>query len=591
MAPEVMVSTKRTSSALRFWIRQLVVKQPKRIGLGALLAFLTAMFGLALLGLSGWFITATAVVGASMTLGVMMVLDIYVPGGGIRFFALGRTVARYLERVYNHDSVLRQLAMLRQQLFQGLASLPVEQLQQHITSDWLSRLTADLDQLDSLVLRLVLPPLVALACLFMLSALIGFFSASAGLVFLLITLSAVVLIMAMMLRSHYPLSHQLAAMHNEARSAVINHLQGLPELRSRQLQSWHQQQLKQFSLHIAALQQSASRQLAITQLAINTLHALLVVLTVIAVLIGFTGQLITGPVAVMLVLAVFAFGELLQLLPGQLSHAGRTSYAAERLYSMAQPAGMEAKQTQPIKLQQMQLTLQGYPRVAASMVGCWQLQLGSAQPHVLLTGRSGSGKSSIAELLLSESSQLLSSSSLFASADPVVQYWLNQQPIQADTLAALRSVSLYLTQHNAIIADTVAANLCLGDTRFSAAQLWQVLALVELSDWVQQLPDQLDSWLGDTGQQISGGQARRLCLARVLLRQPQLVVLDEPFNGLDETQATRLWHAMQPWMQHRLVLVLMHRPPRCIEQSETTIPWHIQSLDSPLAPSMMVTAR
>ena len=572
--------TKRTSSALRFWCQQLVVKQPERIGLGIVLALLTALFGLALLGLSGWFITATAVVGASMMLGVMMVLDIYVPGSGIRFFALGRTVARYLERVYNHDSVLRQLATLRQQLFQGVASLPVEQLQQQINSDWLSRLTADLDQLDSLVLRLVLPPLVALACLFLLSVWIGFFSASAGLVFLLLTLSAVVLILAMMLRSHYPLSHQLAAMQNQARSAVITHLQGLPELRSRQLQSWHQQQLQQLSLQIAALQRSASRQLATTQLAINTLHASLVVLAVIAVLIGFSSQLITGPVAVMLVLVVFAFGELLQLLPGQFSHAGKTSYAAERLFAIAQPAGEAVKQTEPITLQQMQLTLYGYPRVAASMEACWHLQLGPAQPHVLLTGRSGSGKSSIAELLLTESPQLLSSSSQLA-AEPAVHYWLNQQPIQVDTLAALRSVSLYLTQYNTIIADTVAANLCLGDRRFSAAQLWQVLALVELSGWVQQLPDGLDSWLGDTGQQISGGQARRLCLARVLLRQPQFVVLDEPFNGLDETQAIRLWHAMQPWLQQRLALVLMHRPPRCIEQSRATIPWHIQSLGSP----------
>ncbi|MCH8537578.1 MAG: hypothetical protein LAT66_07370, partial [Alkalimonas sp.] len=238
-----MVSTKGTTTAIRFWCQQLVLKQPQRIVLGALLAWLTAIFGLALLGLSGWFITATAMVGASMALGVMLMLDIYVPGGGIRFFALGRTVARYLERVYNHDSVLRQLATLRQQLFQGLALLPVEQLQQQINADWLSRLTADLDQLDSLVLRLVLPPLVALVSLLLLSVFIGFFSVSAGLVFLLVTLSAVVLILAMMLRGHYPLSQQLAALQNEARSAVISHLQGLPELRSRQLQSWHQRQL------------------------------------------------------------------------------------------------------------------------------------------------------------------------------------------------------------------------------------------------------------------------------------------------------------------------------------------------------------
>ena len=119
----------------------------------------------------------------------------------------------------------------------------------------------------------------------------------------------------------------------------------------------------------------------------------------------------------------------------------------------------------------------------------------------------------------------------------------------------------YLSQRNAILADTVYANLSLGMQDLSDEHMFAALDLVELGDWVRALPAQLDTWLGDTGNKLSGGQARRLCLARLILKSPQLLVLDEPFNGVDRNMAATIWAKLQPWLQDKCIVLLMHERP------------------------------
>lgn len=164
-----MKNTILVSRALRYWLRRLVFSKPKRLWFGTAIALVTALFGMALLGLSGWFISATALAGGAIALGLVVSFDVFLPGGGIRFFALGRTVSRYVERLYNHDTVLRQLALARHQLFTELTHRSIKDLRSTSNSEWLSRLTVDLDTLDSLSLRLVYPPLVAFISLLVLA--------------------------------------------------------------------------------------------------------------------------------------------------------------------------------------------------------------------------------------------------------------------------------------------------------------------------------------------------------------------------------------------------------------------------------------
>ncbi|MCP1363614.1 thiol reductant ABC exporter subunit CydC, partial [Halomonas sp. BBD45] len=142
------------TATFRPWMKVLG-RRRRRLWLGGLLILLTVAAAIGLLALSGWFITATAVTGLMLAAGIQATLDIYRPGAGIRFFAVGRSVVRYVERVYNHETVLRLLADLRAGMFTVMTRLDERVVGQLRASEWLNRLTADIDALDSLYLRLL----------------------------------------------------------------------------------------------------------------------------------------------------------------------------------------------------------------------------------------------------------------------------------------------------------------------------------------------------------------------------------------------------------------------------------------------------
>src|SRR5690554_2044949 len=138
---------------LKPWLN-LMLQDKKRLLIGAFLLLITYLSAIGLLALSGWFITATSVTALAWAAGIAINLDIYSPGGGIRFFALSRTVARYTERVYNHDTVLRLLAKLRTRLFKNLTLLDEQTASKYRASQWLNRLITDVDTLDNLYLKI-----------------------------------------------------------------------------------------------------------------------------------------------------------------------------------------------------------------------------------------------------------------------------------------------------------------------------------------------------------------------------------------------------------------------------------------------------
>lgn len=136
---------------------------------------------------------------------------------------------------------------------------------------------------------------------------------------------------------------------------------------------------------------------------------------------------------------------------------------------------------------------------------------------------------------------------------------LGGTPVEAIDEAALRERVACLTQRVELFDDSLAANLRLGDAEADEARLWRVLSMVELAGWARALPEGLATRVGEGGRRLSGGQARRVGLARLLLREPDLVILDEPFAGLDAPTAARLAARLDEWLAGRSVVYLVHQ--------------------------------
>lgn len=209
----------------------LIFQRPRRLLAGAGLILLTLLSGIALLAVSGWFITETALVGLLLAAGVQASVNLYVPGGAIRFFAVSRTVARYLERVYNHDTVLRLLTDIRVALFRRLARTGPTARYRMSSAQWLSRLTTDVDALDTLYLRLIAPAALALVVSLLVALLAWILiDGRAALLVAVCCLAAFVLATVGVHRRCHAMAATQSEQLEQLRTGVIEHLDGFSEL-------------------------------------------------------------------------------------------------------------------------------------------------------------------------------------------------------------------------------------------------------------------------------------------------------------------------------------------------------------------------
>ncbi|TGG94194.1 thiol reductant ABC exporter subunit CydC [Natronospirillum operosum] len=535
-------------SILAPWLK-LILQQQRRLWIGAALMLLTVASAIGLLAVSGWFITATALTGLLLAAGVAATLDIYVPGGAIRAFALSRTVARYLERLYNHDTVLRLLAELRTAAFARLTRLDGTRLGRLRAAEWLNRLTADIDTLDNLYLRLLAPPLVTAAGIALVAGLIMIFLPATGLI---IGLGLSCLLLALtwgLARRSRAASAELSARLEQLRVTSIEQLQGLSELTAYGMLERHQVEQQRHEQLLQQRQHQVARQIACANGLATVGVQSAVVLSLIAALLAFNAGQITGPVAVMLPLAVMALGEAFALLPKAFGHWGATVAAAARLNEdtavpEAGPAATVSVPDRPhIRLQQVSLHYPVNPHLPALQAFDLELPFGA---QVGLIGPSGSGKSTVAQLLVG-----------------LLQPTAGQITVNDTDLSALAEAQWlarigYLTQQTDLFNESVASNLLLACPQASDADLWAALHQVGLDTLVQELPRQLDTPVGETGRQFSGGEARRLALARLLLKDPAIVVLDEPFSGLDRFTADGIRQVLAAWLPGKTLLALGH---------------------------------
>ncbi|RUO76820.1 amino acid ABC transporter ATP-binding/permease protein [Pseudidiomarina taiwanensis] len=531
----------RRDPDLKPWIES-VYSQRLRWIVGLVLMLLTGLSAIGLLSLSGWFIAACAVI-----VGV----EIYVPGGGIRFFAIARTLSRYLERVSNHDFVLKLQVIWRTRLFKTLTQRRPQHALEFRLGHVLQQFTQDIDALDSLFLRLMAPPVVAVLAVILVSLFVGYFSLLAGAIILLGFALIIWQSTARLPRQSFSHAARLQTATEQVRTQALDHVAGLLELSAWQVLPRSEQALLKRSEHWQK-QRLYQQQHQARQAQLNQLWLQLILFAVIAVSM-FTLPLANVellPLLVMLPLAVLGLTEVIQVLPqvgisyGQVKAAGRRlrrrlQHGNESRYSPTDAQVIE-QTPQDISCQDLQI---GYPErvVLEHFTCCFK-----AAQHYAIIGRSGRGKSTLLNTILGLTPPLNG------------QLKVGSEPLELLALPTWFSQVSLLQQGASLISASVAENLRMANATASDDELWRVLEAVELAERIRQHPDQLGMWLEVDSRNLSGGQARRLMLARALLHPGWLVLLDEPFAGIDVAQRERIKLVIQPWLSGKTVLYFAH---------------------------------
>lgn len=516
----------------------------------ALMAVVLAM-GAALLGLSGWFITASAAAGLA---GAGATFDVFRPSAMVRFLALGRAAARYGERLLTHDATLRALESLRLRVLASHLAASHDRMLRIRGAQSLNRLTADIDALDGLPLRLALPVLSGGVVLLL--AFAGLWALT-GPVMALWSVGGYALgalwIARRAMRTLLPLSRRAEMAAQAFRARLIDMIRARNDLAvygqlEAQRQAVQAAEDRRFALRSAlnlAEQQAG--------LALSFLATLVAAGALALGLWAAQAGTLAPAFGALAFFSALALAEVLAPLRRALSDFGRMADAARRvgrdlasapIASGAAPAGVAQ-----LMVQDLALTRPGGP---GPIIAGLSFGLCPGQT-VALTGPSGSGKSTL----------LLALAGLHQPASG--QILLGGVPVGQWSEAGLRAVLTLLPQRSALMAGTVAEALCLslppslpisGPAR--EAELWDVLRAVRL-DAVMMAKGGLSARLGPRGTGLSGGEARRLALARALLRRPQVLLLDEPTEGLDDATARAVLAGIRAFLPQAAILIAAHR--------------------------------
>lgn len=515
-------------------IRLLLAASPGAFLRGALLAVAVLLAGAALLGLSGWFITATGIAGLA---GAGVMFETFRPAAGIRALALTRTAARYGERLLTHDATLRALATLRVALLRRLTRADAATLGRMRGETALTRMTSDVDALDSLILRLLLPGLAAVVTYVVTGLLLA---AIAGAVFAWVLLAGTLPLAVLML---WALARR-GARPSEAAEAQLQTLnRGLIDALRDRTALVLAGRIPERAAALAMTDtgaRAAARDLDRAERAAGFGFSLLTgAVTAGALIAGAVlvqaGTLDPARAAIALFVGL-ALAEPWPPLRRGLAELGRIRAAATRLF------GETAAQTPaPATAPDPQAPLLSIDRPDISL----HLQPGEA---VALTGPSGAGKTrlitAIAGLAPGETDGIR-----LNGADPTA--W---------TEADLRDMLTLVPQRSTLLQGTIRDNLALSVSGENPddTTLWEVLDAVQLADTLR-ARDGLDTMLGEGGKGLSGGETRRLALARAILRRPKLLLLDEPTEGLDATTAKAVMTGLRDILPDAAILAVLHR--------------------------------
>ncbi|MDP2557891.1 cysteine/glutathione ABC transporter ATP-binding protein/permease CydC [Photobacterium damselae subsp. piscicida] len=513
--------------------------------LGMILGLATILAAISLLTLSGWFIAASAVAGLTIA---RETFNYMLPGAGVRGFSMARTAGRWGERVVSHNATFKLLADLRIFFFRKLTPLIPGRQTNLRDADLLNRLVADVDAMDHVYLRLVSPLIVGVLSLVAVTVFLSWFDLTIGL-----TLGAILLALMLLLPVIF---YRLGKRNGEAltyskanyRITLLDWIQGQAELLLFNAEERYRVQAESEQQSLLTAQRKMANLTGVANAILMAATGWTLVLITWIAADGVGGNP-PNPFVAMVAFATMASFELMMPVAGAFQYLGQTLTSARRLNEIIEakpdtpfdPNGYQAKAQGNIAIENISYTYYGSEQPVLKQVN---LSLKQGEKLAIL-GRTGCGKSTLLQLLT-------------RNWDPQQgQISLDGIPLPQWQEGALRSAMTVVSQRVDVFNGSLRENLLLAKPQASDAECVQALEQVGLTTLLD--GQGLDTWLGEGGRQISGGERRRLGIARALLHDAPILLMDEPTEGLDRKTEQQILELLLEHAKDKTVIFITHR--------------------------------
>ena len=516
----------------------------RRLALAAVLGALTVLFGVGLMATAGYLISRASEQPPILSLTVTIV--------AVQFFGIGRPILRYLERLASHDLALRALGGLRTRFYERIEPLAPAQLDCYRQGDLLSRMVADVDRQQNLYLRGLLPPLVALLAGAVSAGVAAAFVPAAGVVLAAGLLAGGLAVPALSGFLGARAGRRQAGVRGALKAELIEALGAAPEIAAFGGEGAVLERVRDAD---AALVKLARRDALATGVGdgLGLVVTGVTVAGVLAVAVSAADHGTLEPVLIaMLALLALASFEAVTPLGAAARELSATLAAGRRLLELiaSEPLVRDPAEPEPRPSPPFAIALDGvsarYPRHQLPALEGVTLRLEPGE-RVALVGPSGAGKTTVVNLL-----------QRFLDPDEG-RVTLAGRDIRDHRQRDVRRAIAVAGQDAHLFSASIRDNLRLARPDATDRELELALRRARIWDWVRRLPDSLDTFVGEAGRELSGGQRQRLVLARALLADAPVLVLDEPTAHLDPSTATELMRDVFAAADDRTVLLITHR--------------------------------
>jgi ATP-binding cassette subfamily C protein CydC len=514
-----------------------------QVVLGILLGVATVASNVGLLATAAYVISAAAVVPFL----AMLTIPVYL----VRLFSVSRAASRYAERLVSHDVTFRLLAGLRTRFYTRLAPLTPARLLRYRSGDLLSRIVKDVEELQNVYLRSFSPVAVALAVCALAALVLFTFDPTMAFVaigFLAATGVGVPLLMRTLSKG---LGRWQLRLRAELDARIVDDVQGVQDVLAFGREGTEQHEVSVLNGKLGRVQ----RQMALVTGLQNALSDLMMNLALVTVLIVTIPLVAAGKIdgvfLAFVALVVLGSFEAVAPLGAAFQVLGRSVGAGERLFEITDAEPEVTDPPEPPSLPQ-DGTL-AFDRVSfryeedgspALRDVSFVLRPGS---RVAVVGPSGSGKSTLVGLILR-----------FWDPDSG-EVRLGGRDVRRYAQEDLRSKIGVVSQDTHVFNDTLRNNLLLADPEADDASLHRATTGAHLAGLVEGMTGGLDGYVGEQGQRLSGGERQRLAVARALLKDAPLLVLDEATADLDTVTERELLRTIRELMRGRTTLQITHR--------------------------------